>query len=277
MKNKTKLLIWVILAVVAILLSGVVVYNIALAKTYDVKNPVATFEVENYGNIKMELYPEYAPNTVKNFVNLIQKGFYNEKTFYGKDVNAIFATQNADGTEAEPTMSLVNSEIKAGEENDKKYQIKGEFVANDFETNTLKHEKGVVSMLRAEYSSYLGLTEQGYNSASCHFQIMLDTNRNLNGSYTAFGKVIEGLDVVEKIFAIEEKKEEPKEGEEATATATDENSIKTLSTPAVIKNATIETYGIDYGVPEVSEAFDYDAFLQNYFSQYYSTNTTTAE
>ena len=66
MKNKTKLIIWVIIAVVAILLSGVLVYNIVAAKLHNVQNPVATFEIENYGTIKMELYPEYAPNTVSN-------------------------------------------------------------------------------------------------------------------------------------------------------------------------------------------------------------------
>lgn len=273
MKKKTKLIIWVILAVVAILLSGVVVYNIATAKTHNVQNPVATFEIENYGNIKIELYPEYAPNTVSNFVNLIKNGFYTNKTFYGKDINAIFATKNADGTEAEPTMSLVKSEIQHDSNEDIKYQIKGEFIANGFEANTLKHEKGVVSMLREEYSSYFGLTETGYNSASCHFQIMLDTNRNLNGLYTAFGKVVEGLDVVEKIFASETKAVEETENTEETQD-TSTNAITEFATPAVITKASVETYGVDYGVPEVGEAFDYDAFLQTYFNQYYNTDTT---
>ena len=265
MKNKTKLMIWVIIAVLAVLVLGLLCYNIFAYETRKVQNPVATLEVENYGNIKIELYPEYAPNTVANFINLINKGFYNGKTFYGKDVNAIFATQNSDGSLAEPTKSLVDSSVQAGTEQDTKYQINGEFVANHFNENTLKHEKGVVSMLRQEYSSFLGLTEQGYNSASCHFQIMLDSNRNLNGVYTAFGKVVEGLDVVEKIFAIEEKPAEVKEGEEAPTQ--DETSIKQLATPAVIKNASVETFSTEYPMPEIHEAFDYNAFLQNYFTQ----------
>lgn len=264
MKNKTKLMIWVVIAILAVLLLGLVIYNIILYKTHKVQNPIATFEVENYGNIKIELYPEYAPNTVANFINLINKGFYTGKTFYGKDVNAIFATKNADGTNAEPTKSLVDSKVQAGTEADTNYQIKGEFVANEFDANTLKHEKGVVSMMRTEYSSFLGLTEQGYNSASCHFQIMLDSNRNLNGAYAGFGKVIEGLDVVEKIFAIEEKKVEVAEGEEASS---ETSSIKELSTPAVIKNASVETFGTEYPMPEINDAFDYNAFLQSYFSQ----------
>ena len=235
MKNKTKLMIWVIIAVLAVLVLGLLCYNIFAYETRKVQNPVATLEVENYGNIKIELYPEYAPNTVANFINLINKGFYNGKTFYGKDVNAIFATQNSDGSLAEPTKSLVDSSVQAGTEQDTKYQINGEFVANHF------------------------------NSASCHFQIMLDSNRNLNGVYTAFGKVVEGLDVVEKIFAIEEKPAEVKEGEEAPAQ--DETSIKQLATPAVIKNASVETFGTEYPMPEIHEAFDYNAFLQNYFTQ----------
>lgn len=268
MKKKTKLIIWIVLSILAIVLSGVVVYNIINAKSHNVQNPVATFEIENYGTIKMELYPEYAPNTVLNFINLIRNGFYTNKTFYGKDINAIYATKNADGTEAEPTMSMVYSEIQYGAADDNKYQIKGEFVANGFEANTLKHEKGVVSMLREEYAAYFGLTEQGYNSASCHFQIMLDTNRNLNGMYTAFGKVIEGLDIVEKIFDSEAKKEENENAETESGAS---SSIIELANPAVITKASVETYGIDYGVPEVEEAFDYDAFLQNYFNQYYNT------
>ena len=263
MKNKTKLIIWVIIAILAVALCGLLTVNVVMAKTKEVKNPVATFEVENYGNIKIELYPEYAPNTVTNFINLIQNGFYTGKTFYGKDINAIYATRNVDGTAAEPTMT--------GSDDDTKYQIDGEFVANGFEKNTLKHEKGVVSMLREEYSAYFGLTQQGYNSASAHFQIMLDTNRNLNGSYAAFGKVIEGLDVVEKIFAIEEKPKETEEGEEE-AIDLDENSIKDFATPAVITNASVETFGVNYGTPEVHEAFDYNDFLQSYFNQYYTTS-----
>lgn len=272
MKNKTKLLIWIFVAILAIAILALVASNIVLAKVHKVQNPVATFEVENYGSIKIELYPEYAPNTVSNFINLIKNGFYTGKTFYGRDINAIYATRNADGTDAEPTMSIVDNDIEYGSTEDVEYQINGEFVGNGFDQNTMKHEKGTVSMLREEYSSYFGLQEQGYNSASCHFQIMLDSNRNLNGSYTAFGKVIEGLDVVESIFAIEAEQTESAEGEEAT---TDTETITDFATPAVITSASVETYGVDYGVPEVHEAFDYEAFLQNYFNQYYSTDSVT--
>ena len=265
MKKNTQLIIWIALAIFAFALCAFICTNIVLAKTHEVKNPVATLEIENYGTVKIELYPEYAPNTVANFINLINKGFYTGKVFYGKDVNAIYAVKTADGEEAEPTMSLVDSTIEAGSDSDVKYQINGEFVANKFEQNTLKHEKGVVSMLRENYSAYFGLTEQGFNSGSSHFQIMLENNRNLNGMYAAFGKVTEGLDIVEKIFNSEVESVAEDANEEVD---TSSNKISDFATPAVIKSATVETYGVDYGVPEVHEAFDYSAFLQTYFNQY---------
>lgn len=266
MKKKTKIIIWIILAILAFALCTFVCVNIVLAKTHVVKNPVAIFELENFGTVKIELYPEYAPNTVANFINLINKGFYTGKAFYGKDINAIYAVKTADGEDVNPTMSLVNSDIASGSDNDLNYQINGEFVANGFEQNTLKHQKGVVSMLRENYSSYFGLTEQGYNSASSHFQIMLEDNRNLNGMYAAFGKVTEGLDVVENVFnsiTVDENSEDEN-------IETQENTIIDFATPVVITKATVETYGIDYGIPEVHSAFDYSSFLQNYFNQYYT-------
>ena len=270
MKTKTKLIIWIILAIIAAIVCAFLCINIVIAKTYEVKNPIATFEIENYGTVKIELYPEYAPNTVANFVNLINKKFYDGKVFYGKDINAIYAVKTADGEEVEPTYSLVDSSIKAGSDEDINYQIDGEFIANEFKQNTLKHEKGVVSMLRENYSSYFGLQEKGFNSASSNFQIMLEDSRNLNGMYAAFGRVTEGLDIVEKIFNSETVKPETEEGAEETVT---ENTILDFSAPAVIKSAKVETYGIDYGMPKVHAAFDYNAFLQNYFTQY----TTTEE
>lgn len=266
MKKKTQLVIWIILAVLAVALCALICVNIANAKLHEVKNPVVTFEIENYGNIKIELYPEYAPNTVANFINLINKGFYTGKVFYGKDVNAIYAEKNAEGESVEPTMSLIDSSISAGSDNDFEYQINGEFVANDFEQNTLKHEKGTISMLRQNYSSYFGLTDEAYNSASSHFQIMLEDNRNLNGMYAAFGKVVEGLDVVQNIF----NSETVAASEEEETEDTTENVIEDFATPATIKSASVEAYGVDYGAPEVHKAFDYSSFLQTYFNQYYT-------
>ena len=269
MKNKTQLIIWSILLVLSLVLCIFICLNIVMAKNYEVKNPVVTFELENYGTVKIELYPKYAPNTVANFINLINKNFYTGKVFYGRDINYIYAVKNTDGEFAEPTMSLIDSTIESGSSDDFKYQINGEFIANEFEQNTLKHQRGVVSMLRENYSSYFGLTEQGFNSGSSHFQIMLEDNRNLNGMYAGFGKVIEGLDIVEKIFNSETVKEET-ENEETEELETSENTIIDFLNPVVIKSASVETYGIDYGIPEVHKAFDYNSFLQTYFNQYYT-------
>ena len=265
MKKKIQLLFWVVLFIVACALVYFVSTNIVYAKKYEVKNPVATFEIENYGNIVIELYPEYAPNTVTNFINLINKGYYNGKNFYGKDIDAIYACKNSEGQYEEPKMNLVDSSIEAGSDNDKEYQIDGEFVANGFEQNTLRHEKWSISLLREEYASSLGLSKQSHNSGTAQFQIMLEGNRNLNGLYAVFGKVTEGFDIVEKIFAIEEKASD----EENSSSS---SGITELATPAVIKNTSVETYGIDYGVPEVHEAFDYTAYLEDYWNFKSSNN-----
>lgn len=265
MKKKTQLIIWIILAVLAVALCSFICVNIVMAKTHEVKNPVATLELENYGTVKIELYPEYAPNTVANFISLINKGFYNGKVFYGKDVNAIYAARTVDNELARPTTSFIDSNITAGSSDDYEYQINGEFVANGYDNNTLKHERGVVSMLRENYASYFGLQDESYNSASCHFQIMLEDNRSLNGMYAAFGKVTEGLDIVEKVF-----NSATVETEESEDSEVDENTIIDFTEPVVIKNATVETYGVDYGIPEVHQAFDYNTYLQNYFTQYYT-------
>ena len=262
MKKKTQMLIWIIVSVLMLAVVAYLITNIVIAKTKEIQNPVVTLEIAEYGNIKIELYPEYAPNTVLNFINLVKKDFYNGKTFYGKDETGIYTAKSEEGEEVFPTMSLVDSDIEAGSDNDFEYQINGEFIANGYEENTLRHEKGVISMVREEYSSYFGLTEQGYNSGSGNFQIMLDTNRNLNGLYTAFGKVIEGLEIVEAIFSAEELIVEDED--------TENSDITELATPAVITKATVETYGVEYEMPEVHSAFDYDAYLQSYFETYYS-------
>ena len=261
--KKFKLVLLIIITIVLVAITGILIGLAIHGNLYNKnsKNPIVTLDISGYWEVQIELYPEYAPNTVLNFINLINKGYYNGKTFYGKDINAIYAAKNQEGEIVEPTLSLIDSSIETGSEVDMDYQINGEFIANGFDKNTLKHEKGVISMLRDEYSSYFGLTKEGYNSASSGFQIMLDTNRNLNGLYTGFGKVVEGLNIVEKIFEIEEK--EVEENEENVSTG-----ITELKTPAIIKNATVETFGISYEVPEVHQAFDYEAYLQNYFNAY---------
>lgn len=139
---------------------------------YETENPVVAMYIEKYGSVVMELYPDIAPNTVNNFISLIKSGFYDNNSFYRLVPG--FVLQGGD-PEGEGTGGPG-------------YSIKGEFSENGFE-NTLKHEKGVLSMARS----------QEMDSAGSQFFIMLADSDFLDGNYAAFGKVIAGLDLVEKI------------------------------------------------------------------------------
>ena len=135
-------------------------------------NPVVTFEMENGDVIKAELYPDIAPNTVRNFISLVNKGFYNGLIFHRVIEGFMIQGGCPDG----------NGMGGPG------YSIKGEFAQNGFD-NDLKHTPGVLSMARAMHP----------DSAGSQFFIMHKTSPHLDGAYAAFGKVIEGLDVVDKI------------------------------------------------------------------------------
>ena len=223
--------------------------------TEEVKNPIVTMEIADYGTIKVELYPDVAPNTVTNFVNLVQDGYYDGLDFHRTIPG--FMIQGGQNTGADAL----------------DYCIPGEFIANGYKQNTLKHEKGVISMARADYSS-MGLAEEGYNSASDQFFIMDETTASLDGYYAAFGRVIEGMDVVEKIADVEViyRSDELAEDEEVP---TDEEGNQIASdTPVnkpVITKMTVETFGVDYGEPETVEPFDYTSWMME---QYYSGQHT---
>ena len=262
MKDNRKLIILIIVAIVIIALIGVLVYNGVNSIKDETKNPVATFELQDYGTIKMELYPQYAPNTVANMIALIEAGYYNGKVIYGKDDICLYMARNAEEDSKGPTISAIDNTVEADSEGDYEYQINGEFVANDFEQNTLRHEKGMISLNRSDYSTY-GLTQESYNSGSAQFSVMMQDSSNLNGVYCVFGKVVEGLDILEKIYQ-EAQVAESEDGEE-NATA-----IKEFAVMPVITNATVEKYGVDYGKPEIHEAFDIQAYINELYSQYYS-------
>ena len=172
-----------------------------------VKNPIVTMEISDYGTIKIELYPKYAPNTVANFVNLVESGFYNDNTFHRLVPG--FVLQGGAG-----------------------YTIKGEFSENGYGKNTLKHDKGVVSMARTNMP----------NSAGSQFFIVLDDTKTIHASldnkYAAFGKVIEGMNIIENI--------------EKNATVKDNQSGK-LKKNITIKNATVDTFGKKYSVKKIQE------------------------
>lgn len=168
-------------------------------------NPVVTFEMEDGSVFKAELYPEIAPNTVNNFVSLVSKGFYDGLIFHR--VISGFMIQGGD-----PKGTGIGGPG---------YSIKGEFSANGFK-NDLKHEKGVLSMARA----------MDPNSAGSQFFVMHEFSPHLDGQYAAFGKVIEGIDVVDKIATVR----------------TDYNDRP--RTPQKMKKVTVETFGVEYPEPE---------------------------
>ena len=136
------------------------------------KNPIVTIELQNGKVIKAELYPEIAPNTVKNFISLVDKGFYNGLIFHRVIRDFMIQGGCPEGTGT----------------GGPGYSIKGEFAANGV-VNELKHEPGVLSMARAMHP----------NSAGSQFFIMHKTSPHLDGQYAAFGKVIEGLENVDEI------------------------------------------------------------------------------
>ena len=263
MKEKLKITIGIILIIILIASIGVVGYNAVKAKTEDIVNPVATFEIQDYGTVKVELYPQYAPNTVSNVIALIEAGYYNNKVIYGKDDLCLYMARNSEDNAEGPKASLIDSSIEADSENDYEYEINGEFIANEFEKNTLRHEKGVVSLNRSDYSSY-GLTEEGYNSGNAQFSVMMEDSSNLNGVYCAFGKVTEGLDILEKIYN-EAAVATEEDGEESST-----SSIEKFNPMPVITSASVEKNGVDYGKPEIHKAFDIQSYLNELYSQYYS-------
>ncbi|MFS0879664.1 peptidylprolyl isomerase [Metabacillus niabensis] len=171
------------------------------------KNPVATITMENNKIIKVELYPAIAPNTVNNFISLANSGFYNGLTFHR--VVPDFMIQGGDP----------NGDGTGGPD----YQIKGEFSSNGFENN-LKHERGVISMARSEAP----------DSAGSQFFIMVADATHLDGEYAGFGKVIEGMDVVDEIVSVERDGEKPLKEQK-------------------IKDIIVDTFGIVYPEPKKIE------------------------
>lgn len=139
------------------------------------QNPIVTIEMENGDVMKAELYPEIAPNTVNNFISLVNKGFYDGVIFHR--VIRGFMIQGGD-----PQGTGVGGPG---------YSIKGEFSYNGF-ANDLKHTKGVLSMARTMEP----------NSAGSQFFIMHETSPHLDGQYASFGKVVEGEDIIDKIAAV---------------------------------------------------------------------------
>lgn len=169
------------------------------------QNPIITFEMENGDIMKAELYPQVATNTVNNFISLVNKGFYDGLIFH-RVING-FMIQGGD-----PEGTGMGGPG---------YGIKGEFAQNGF-ANDLKHSAGVLSMARSMMP----------NSAGSQFFIMHKDAPHLDGAYAAFGKIIEGMDVVNKIAEVAtDYSDRPMEDQR-------------------MKTVTVETFGVDYDEPE---------------------------
>ena len=169
------------------------------------KNPIVTINMNDGSVIKLELYPDVAPNTVKNFISLINSGYYNGLIFHR--VISGFMIQGG-----------CPKGIGTGGPG---YTIEGELAHNGIK-NDLKHERGVISMARA----------MDPNSAGSQFFIMHETSPHLDGAYAAFGKVIEGMDVVDKIAAVQTDREDRPLNEQKIA------------------SMTVDTFGVEYEAPK---------------------------
>lgn len=169
------------------------------------QNPIVTIKMKNGGVVKAELYPEKAPNTVNNFISLIKNGFYDGLIFHR--VISGFMIQGGDP--------------KGVGTGGPSYSIKGEFALNGFKQNDLKHSRGVLSMARA----------MNPNSAGSQFFIMHQNASHLDGQYAAFGKVTEGMEVVDKIASVRcDWQDKPLEAQ-------------------IMEMVTVETFGVDYPAP----------------------------
>ena len=176
---------------------------------YETENPVVAMYIEKYGSVVIELYPDIAPNTVNNFISLIKSGFYDNNTFHRLMPGFVLQGGDPDG-------------VGSGGPG---YTIKGEFSANGFENN-LKHEKGIVSMARSSDN----------DSAGSQFFIMLGESDFLDGQYAAFGKVIDGFDIIEDI--------------EENEKVANEDTGK-LNKNLILKKALVDLKGKEY--PEVEK------------------------
>lgn len=229
MKNNKN--IYIIILIIAILLIAYLIYGYYQKSTFELKNPIATMEIEDYGIVKIELYPEMAPNTVRNFIELINSGYYNGLTFHRVE-DSLIQGGDKEGTGAGKT----------------DYTIPGEFELNGFKENTLKFTRGTLGLARADYTMYYYYTgdssylKMGYNSGCSQFFIMAKDEENFDGNYCAFGKVIEGLDIIDEITKIEKTVEIDEETGESEETSTPVN-------PPIIKSITVDTFGINYKAP----------------------------
>lgn len=193
------------LVVLALLLVTVAGGVYAAKQAMESKNPVVTMDLGELGVIKIELFPEIAPNTVHNFIYLVQQGYYDGVIFHRVIPNFMIQGGDPTGTGS----------------GGPGYGIKGEFSQNGFR-NDLKHERGVISMARTSVP----------DSAGSQFFIMVADSPHLDGAYAAFGKVVDGIEVADRIVAVER------------------DGMDRPFEEQIIKQVTVDTFGVEYPEPE---------------------------
>ncbi len=168
-------------------------------------NPIINIKIKDKGTIKVELYPDIAPNTVKNFISLAKNGFYDGLIFH----------------RVIPGFMIQGGCPEGSGMGGPGYSIKGEFTHNGFKNN-LKHGRGVISMARAMHP----------DSAGSQFFIMVENAPHLDGQYTSFGKVIEGMEIVDEIVSVKtDFRDKPYEDQ-------------------IMEQVTVDTFGEEYSEPE---------------------------
>ncbi|MCL2382996.1 MAG: peptidylprolyl isomerase [Oscillospiraceae bacterium] len=220
-----------------------------MRETFELQNPIVTMEIEGHGTIKIELFPEAAPETVRNFIALIEDGYYDGLNFHRIENGDLTLIQGGDwaGTGA------------GGND----YSVVGEFAANDH-NNPIRFERGVVGLARQDFTSIAhelnepDLIGPGYNTGFAQFFIMGVDEPAFDGRFTAFGRVIEGMDIVDALILTETEIHVDEETGEESPT-----SVPIY--PPVMRRVTVETFGISYREPELVRTFDMDGFLQQIF------------
>lgn len=189
-------------------------------------NPVVTLNIKDMGIIKIELYPQIAPTSVENFIELVQNGFYDGLTFH----------------RTIPGFMIQGGDPEGNGTGGPDYSIKGEFSSNGVD-NKLSHTRGIVSMARSEAN----------DSAGSQFFIVTTDSTYLDGNYAAFGRVIEGMDVADKIVNLDVIRRDIDESVDYV-TNPEEYIKQALEcdkpvNPPVISSATVDTFGVTYDAP----------------------------
>ena len=307
MSNKIKNLVLIILIILVVVCIGFMLVQAIRSISYNenAQNPVVTLNIEEYGEVQIELYPDYAPNTVTNIINLVQKGFYDGKLFYGTDgiaVNAgmILEEEEEEETEEttdeiteteEETTEEVTEETTTDEEEEEEEEITPEedtLMASYYDSSIeadsdddyeIAIEGEFVAngyndnTLRFEYGT-VGLYRNDYEGYGTDLSsYSYNSGTSLFFILTEEDSSLNGMyaafgKVISGMDIIEQINELPvTEDEDST-----EGAIEYFETYPVITSATVETYGVDYGTPDYIEAFDYYSFMSDLLLQSFSTN-----